>query len=160
MFCALQGPVCMKKSWNEVDSMELRFMEDTDLACYHFCGRDFLFLLRTQAIGREFTISPVLAGISALLFSCLFHLPRNFSSTFFSHFFEAAFYLRGWFCFLFIEKLRLLIWIPSTFVLLIVIWGICRLASFSYPFKIRQGYTSWLLPRCWWAMWLVVYNEL
>lgn len=41
-FCAFLGPMSMKKkSQNEIDSLELRFMEDIDLMCYYY----FIFLV-------------------------------------------------------------------------------------------------------------------
>lgn len=71
-------------------------MENINLACYHFFGRDFLFLLRTQAIGKEFyCLSRLGWALSSTVHLSLLSPMEFFPQLFFSHFFEAAFYLRG-----------------------------------------------------------------
>lgn len=66
-------------------------MEDIDYVCYHFyvfgLGRDFLFLLRTLAIGKEFTTFPLGWAIGSTAQLSL-PSPMEFFLIFFSLFFR------------------------------------------------------------------------
>lgn len=110
ILCA-PGP-CLWKNL-EVDGRELRFMEDTDFLRYHRLWRSSTCVKNVVCCQRISIFSlgrPIRPTVQLSLPS-----PTDFFSPMFL-LSSGCFYLRGWFCVLLTEKLKLSIRIPSTFL--------------------------------------------